>query len=223
MLNSSRLLYISLAAILAGAPAALAAPAGTVTPVVSGVVTPVAPTGRIVTPVTPEDAPPQIAPRPTTPPQLATTGPAAAAMLEKADRVLVIKHLRVMELVRGDGYVMASFPVQLGHHPIGPKVQKGDGRTPEGDYMVSGRDPESLFTLALHVSYPNASDRARARKMHVDPGGSIEIHGEPFIASAINPDRLKTDWTAGCIALTNADMRRVWDQVEDGTPIEIRP
>jgi lipoprotein-anchoring transpeptidase ErfK/SrfK len=210
---------IYLTAILAGAGGAQAAsPGATVTPVYS-------PTSRIVTPVTPADSIPN-RPAIVTPvalPRVANTGPVALPQShEIADRLIVIKHLHELALLRA-GHVIARFSVRLGHNPVGAKIRQGDGRTPEGSYMISGRDPESLFTLALHISYPNAEDRARARRLHVDPGGAIEIHGQPFIPDAFSASRLKTDWTAGCIALSNADMERVWDQVEDGTPIDIRP
>lgn len=140
----------------------------------------------------------------------------------KADRILVVKHERRLYLLK-DGRTLESFPIRLGHHPLGPKVKAGDGRTPEGEYVIDWRDDKSLFTLALHVSYPNARDRQRASRLHVDPGGSIEIHGEPFVAGAISPAKLRTDWTAGCIALSNADMRRVWDRVAVGARITIEP
>ncbi|HLI12358.1 MAG TPA: L,D-transpeptidase family protein [Alphaproteobacteria bacterium] len=149
-------------------------------------------------------------------------GATSNAELPQADHILVVKHLRRLYLLR-NGRTIGSFLIKLGHHPKGPKERAGDGRTPEGDYRIDWRDDKSLFTLALHISYPNLRDRERAARLHVNPGGAIEIHGEPFVAGAISPAKLRTDWTAGCIALSNADMRRVWDQVPDGTPIEIVP
>lgn len=227
MTKLSKLLYVSLVLVLAG-PAALqaASPGDLVSPVTFGAtVTPVGRVGpRLITPLTPPDeivTPVAVAPAPL-PPQIATTGPANLP-LQKAERIVVIKHLRIMELVRDDGYVMASYSVRLGHHPVGAKTMRGDGRTPEGVYSISGRDEKSLFTLALHVSYPNAADRERAHRLHVDPGGSIEIHGDPIFVDKDDIDDLKQDWTAGCIALSNADIQRVWEQVDDGTLIDIRP
>jgi murein L,D-transpeptidase YafK len=32
-----------------------------------------------------------------------------------------------------------------------------------------------------------------------------------------------TDWTNGCIAVTNSEIEEIWRVVPDGTPIEIRP
>ncbi len=154
-------------------------------------------------------------------PQAAVTAPPIDAP-PRIDRVLVIKHLRRLYLL-ARGEIVAAYPVKLGHHPLGPKVEAGDGKTPEGDYVLDRRNPLSLFTLALHVSYPNERDRAHARALHVNPGGAIEVHGDPFVASAISAGKLRTAWTAGCIALSNADMKQAWDLVADGTPIEIEP
>jgi murein L,D-transpeptidase YafK len=142
--------------------------------------------------------------------------------VRKADLVVVVKHERKLYLL-SEGKVLETYAIKLGRNPKGPKVKAHDGRTPEGTYVIDRRDPQSLFTLALHISYPDAQDRERARRLHVDPGGDIEIHGEPFVTGAISPEKLRRDWTDGCIALSNADMQRVWDRVDDGTPIEIRP
>jgi murein L,D-transpeptidase YafK len=133
-----------------------------------------------------------------------------------ADRVLVDKSDRQLYLMRG-GEVWKSYPVGLGFAPEGHKRQEGDGRTPEGDYVLDWRNPNSRFHLSIHVSYPNADDRADARARGVSPGGEIFIHGHhrPFGA--------RRDWTLGCIAVTDAAMDEIWRAVPGGTPITIRP
>lgn len=113
------------------------------------------------------------------------------------------------------GEVLKTYDVDLGFAPVGPKRFEGDGKTPEGQYFINRRNPESRFFLSLGISYPNARDVARARNLGRDPGGDIFIHGRN--ASARN-----RDWTAGCIALNNSEMREVYWMVPMWTPITLR-
>ncbi len=147
----------------------------------------------------------------------AATQDAASAAIGRADEVLVDKSERQLQLLR-KGEVIATFPVALGFAPEGHKTQQGDGRTPEGHYVLDWRNPKSRFYLSLHVSYPNAADKAQAATRGVSPGGDIFIHGTPWLATVAG-----WDWTLGCIAVSNADMDAIWASVADGTPIEIRP
>jgi murein L,D-transpeptidase YafK len=140
-----------------------------------------------------------------------------AAEIGMADKVFVDKSERRLDLLR-DGAVIASFPVALGFNPEGHKTQEGDGRTPEGSYVLDWRNPNSRFHLSLHVSYPDAGDRAQAEARGLSPGGDIFIHGTPGWYAAAGGD-----WTLGCIAVANAHMDAIWQAVPDGTPIEIVP
>jgi murein L,D-transpeptidase YafK len=99
----------------------------------------------------------------------------------------------------------------------------GDGRSPEGIYRVDGRNPRSRYRLSLHLSYPNAADTARARAAGIDPGDGIFIHGMPRYFGRADPVRFFVDWTDGCIAVGNVAIEEIWDAVDDGTPVEIRP
>jgi len=139
-----------------------------------------------------------------------------------ADRVVVHKSTRTLEL-RRDGKVLASFPVALGRDPFGPKLQEGDGKTPEGVYRIDYKSMQSSFTRALHVSYPDDNDRARAQAAGVDPGGAIFVHGMPNEYGPYDPPLWHRDWTEGCIAVGNVAIVKIWDTVPDGTPIEITP
>lgn len=140
------------------------------------------------------------------------------------DRVLVKKGERLMELHKG-GQVYRSYRISLGDNPIGHKVREGDERTPEGNYILDWRNPNSSYHKSIHVSYPNELDRAVARSLGVSPGGMIMIHGLPNWLSSprIAEEYRRTDWTDGCIAVGNEEMDEIWRLVRDGTPITILP
>lgn len=139
----------------------------------------------------------------------------------RATRVVVNKGRREMLLLRGES-VLRSYRIALGRNPLGHKQHEGDGRTPEGHYVIDRRNPKSAYHLALHISYPNGADHDRARQLGLDPGGDIMIHGFPN-GGAAPPDHPEKDWTQGCIAVTDREMDEIWQLVADGTPIEILP
>jgi len=147
---------------------------------------------------------------------------AAGGPLGKADIVVVFKSQRVLELLR-DGVVLKSYRIALGRHPIGPKTRLGDGKTPEGSYVIDGRLVRTPYHLALHISYPDALDRARARAARVPPGGGIFIHGMPRNYGHFNLSAGIKDWTDGCIAVGNVAIEEISSAVDDGTPIDIEP
>ncbi|MEI6670343.1 MAG: L,D-transpeptidase family protein [Acidobacteriota bacterium] len=139
-----------------------------------------------------------------------------------ADRVVVEKAARTLTLLR-KGTPIASYSVALGPDPIGHKQREGDGRTPEGIYVLDWRSKTGRFHWALHVSYPNAADILAAKRAGVAPGGDIFIHGMTDTLGWIGPLHRIIDWTAGCIAVTNAEIEDIWRLVPNGTVIEIRP
>lgn len=139
-----------------------------------------------------------------------------------ADRIIVEKGKRTLSLYRGEK-VLKSYKIALGKNPVGPKQREGDGRTPEGRYVIDFRKADSQFHRALHISYPNAEDRRRARERGVQPGGAIMIHGLPNGRGAIGAAHRLRDWTDGCIAVTNEEIEEIWRAVPNGTTIVIRP
>ncbi|HXH94909.1 MAG TPA: L,D-transpeptidase family protein [Thermoanaerobaculia bacterium] len=141
---------------------------------------------------------------------------------QQADRVVIMKSARQLELLRS-GKVMRSYHVRLGSNPIGGKEREGDGKTPEGIYRIDSRNADSKYHRALHVSYPNAADAARARRMHVSPGGEIMIHGVPNRWRWLSFVFQRIDWTAGCIAVKDDEIEEIWRLVPNGTVAEIRP
>ena len=140
----------------------------------------------------------------------------------KADKIVVLKSKRKMVLFHR-GAVMASYRIWLGPNPAGHKAMEGDGRTPEGTYVIDRRRDNSRFYRALGISYPNARDRAKAARLGVRPGGQIMIHGTPSSEVELIAARALGDWTNGCIAVENHEMEEIWRRVDIGTVIEIRP
>ena len=131
-------------------------------------------------------------------------------------QVQVSKSDRKMYLFHHDR-VLKSYDIGLGFAPEGHKQFEGDGKTPEGAYFISHRNPNSEFHLSLRVSYPNDADRAFAAEAGKPPGGDIFIHGAP------NKKVTKRDWTAGCVAVTDREMETIYSMVNPGTPIHILP
>lgn len=119
--------------------------------------------------------------------------------------------------------ILKTYKVALGGEPVGAKDRQGDHKTPEGDYAVDRKNPNSTFHKALHLSYPNAADRERAQKLGVHPGGDVEIHGLGAKLGWVGSAHTLHDWTDGCIAVTNEEIDEIYPLVEAGTPVEIRP
>lgn len=150
-------------------------------------------------------------------------------------RVVVKKGERRLLLFDGDKQVRA-YRVGLGFSPTGDKVRQGDGRTPEGSFYVCVKNAASKFYLSLGLSYPgrehaarglrdgvigraqyreiiSALDRRQRPPWDTRLGGEIFIHGN---GSA-------NDWTWGCVALDNEDMKELFDAIPKGTPVVIEP
>ena len=138
------------------------------------------------------------------------------------DRIVVEKSARKLSILR-EGKPLKSYRVALGRNPIGPKQQEGDRKTPEGVYTIDYRNPNSDYHLALHVSYPSSEDNARAAARGVNAGFDIMIHGVRNGLGWIGAFHRRNDWTAGCIALTDAEIEELWRVTPDGTEVEIKP
>ncbi len=140
-----------------------------------------------------------------------------------AAKIIVFKSDRRMELLDVKSEILKTYEVSLGGNPQGPKLQKGDSKTPEGIYEISARNPGSSYHLSLRISYPNRQDSMQAEARGVSPGGDIFIHGLPNGRGFLGSRHLLYDWTDGCIAVTNQEIEDIWNMVPDGIPIEIRP
>jgi murein L,D-transpeptidase YafK len=153
----------------------------------------------------------------------------------KNPRIVVYKNKRTLELL-ADGVVVRTYHIGLGLNPVDDKQRQGDRRTPEGDFYIFTRNDKSAYYLSLGISYPNIEDADRGlrdglisraqRKAIVKAingktkppqntvlGGDIYIHG----------NGAGSDWTWGCVALENEDIRELFDAVPVGTPVTIKP
>lgn len=148
-------------------------------------------------------------------------------------RIVVTKHKRLMEVYSGNDLVR-TYRVALGLSPVEDKIRAGDRRTPEGDFYICIKNPRSQFYLSLGLSYPNqrhaerglrdglitraqynqisnAIRRQRQPPQYTRLGGEIFIHGNGS----------ERDWTWGCVALDDRDIRELYDAVPVGTPVRI--
>lgn len=131
-------------------------------------------------------------------------------------RVVVMKSDRRMYLMHHQK-VLKAYDVHLGFAPEGHKQFEGDGKTPEGAYLINRRNPNSTYHLSIGISYPNEQDREFAKAHNKSPGGDIFIHGGP--RPGLDPSG--PDWTVGCVAVTNDEVEDVYAMVKNGTQIDI--
>jgi len=131
-------------------------------------------------------------------------------------RIQMFKGQRKLQLLNGER-LLKEYHFELGFAPTEHKQFEGDGRTPEGAYLIDRRNPNSRYHLSLGISYPNINDINYARSQGKSPGGEIFIHGTP------NPFSNEKDWTWGCIAVTNDEIEEMYAMVRNGTPIYIYP
>lgn len=153
----------------------------------------------------------------------------------KEPRVVISKSKRTLTVFDGDTKIK-SYKMMLGFDPKGDKETEGDGRTPEGEFYVFAKNPESKFHLSLGVSYPGKEDAARGLKAGII---SKEEHEE--IVAAIAEQRMPlqntklggeiyihgggtaSDWTDGCVALDNDEMTELFETIPVGAKVTINP
>lgn len=135
-------------------------------------------------------------------------------------QVVVKKGDRKLYLISGRT-VVKSYDIDLGSRPAGPKRFEGDGRTPEGMYFIDRKNPRSHYHLSVGLSYPSPQDVAYAAAMGLRPGGDIMIHGLGPQGRQLRTTR--RDWTAGCIAVQDADIEEIFAMVNPGVPVFIYP
>lgn len=138
-------------------------------------------------------------------------------------KLVVRKADREMDAYDAQGRLLKTYPVALGFNPVGHKQFEGDGKTPEGRYIINDRNPNSGYHKNLGVSYPNDADRAYAAAQGKSAGGDIKIHGMRNGMGAIGAQHLHHDWTHGCIAVTDGEIDELYALVKPQAEIEILP
>jgi len=136
------------------------------------------------------------------------------------ERIVIYKRERLLSLTTG-GLNFLNCQIALGFAPLGHKDREGDGRTPEGQYAIDFKNDKSRYHLSLRIDYPRPADRERAAALGVDPGGDIMIHGQPNWLAPQPDEVLAGDWTLGCVAVSNAEIERIFAAVPLGCPVDI--
>ena len=142
--------------------------------------------------------------------------------MRKVDQIHIIKHQRRM-LLKSGNKVIRTYSISLGKQPTGKKQFEGDEKTPEGDYIIYHKSEQSTFYKSMGISYPGDAEKLNAENTGKSPGGQIRIHGFSNDFEGDQDEGKKTDWTAGCIAVTNAEMDEIFELVDIGTAIFIEP
>ena len=138
--------------------------------------------------------------------------------------IQVDKSDKVMMLLARNGDTIRTYSIELGRNPKGHKQVLKDGKTPEGIYYISNKNPESVAYKSLRISYPNENDIANAKKLSKSTGGDIMIHGLLNDTKASKDNKHpKPNWTGGCIAVTNTEMEEIYNLVRVRTKITIKP
>lgn len=138
------------------------------------------------------------------------------------DRIEVWKSKRRLQ-VFSQGRLLKTYRISLGKVPIGAKQFEGDNKTPEGTYYINGRNPNSGYHKNLGISYPNTSDMEFARAHNKPVGGDVKIHGLRNGSGIIGKFHRWKNWTAGCIAVTDAEMDELYAAVTNKAEITIHP
>jgi len=138
------------------------------------------------------------------------------------DKIEVIKHKRRLDLI-SNNQIIKSYKISLGRVPKGHKEYEGDKKTPEGLYVINDKNLNSGYHKNLGISYPNEQDIKHAESINKSPGGLIKIHGIKNGFGWIGRFHLLFDWTLGCIAITDKEIDELYENIEIGTPIEIKP
>jgi murein L,D-transpeptidase YafK len=139
-----------------------------------------------------------------------------------ADSIVVEKSKHTLTLYQA-GFPVRTYGVALGKVPTGDKQRIGDNRTPEGVFRIDYKNPQSKFHMALHISYPDAAHLQRAKAVGARAGGDIMIHGLPPAFKKYGASHRESDWTEGCIAVTDDEIEEIWRAVPKGSPIQIKP
>lgn len=136
-------------------------------------------------------------------------------------QIVVNKSDRMMYLISGKT-VLKSYDIDLGNAPVGAKQYEGDGKTPEGIFFIDRFNPRSAYHLSVGINYPRRQDTENAMLSGRKPGGDIFFHGRGPDGEKARRNG-KADWTAGCIAVEDAEIEEIYAMLRPGIPVVINP
>ena len=136
------------------------------------------------------------------------------------DYIMINKKQRIMRVYK-QGVLLRKYSIALGFETVGPKQFAEDGKTPEGIYKITAKNPNSNYHKSLRISYPTNQQIQFARAQNKSPGGDIMIHGLARKFSWVGKAHTLFDWTKGCIAVTNEQIDEIYPAVALGTTVEI--
>ena len=148
--------------------------------------------------------------------------PTGTISKQNVSHLVVYKAKRNLEIWNGN-QLLRTWKICLGGEPIGPKTRQDDNKTPEGNYFLDYKKPNSDYYKAFHISYPNKRDVDNAKQKGVSAGGAVMLHGcgNPALALA---QKTSVDWTLGCIALSDRQIDTLWVWIPKvPIPITINP
>lgn len=160
----------------------------------------------------------------------------SAPRIASSYKLVVKKSERKLLLYNSQARLLKTYKIALSSNPVGTKLKQGDGATPEGEYYLTHKNPKSNYYLSLGVSYPNSKDAqsglqrklitqaqydaiVAAIKAQTKPPQNTKLGGDIFIHGGGN----RSDWTLGCVALENQDIKELFDLLPLKTPIKIEP
>ncbi len=150
-------------------------------------------------------------------------------------RLIVKKSERKLEVFDGEK-LAKTYQIVLGFAPVGDKQEEGDGKTPLGEFYVFTKNDQSKFYLSLGLSYPSIDDAERGLRENL-----ISQEEHDAIVEAVNEKRMppqntklggaiyihgggiEDDWTHGCLALKNEEMKEIFEAIPVGTKVSIVP
>jgi len=150
-------------------------------------------------------------------------------------RILICKAERKLHVFDGED-LMKTYRISLGTAPVGDKIEEGDGHTPEGEFYIFAKNPESKYHLSLAVSYPGVEAGVRGLNSGLISQDEYEAILEAVEAKKMPPQRTRLggeiyihgggtdgDWTRGCIAMADRDIEEIFEAIAVGTPVRIEP
>ena len=151
-----------------------------------------------------------------------------------ARRLVITKHTKTLVLFDGEEEVL-RIPVAIGKN-LADKQREGDLATPEGEFYICYKNPESKYHRFLGLSYPNVEDADRGLREKLITQGEYDQIREAIGRRECPPWKTalggevglhgpcpNVTWTHGCIAMSREQIERLYDLLEIGDEVAIVP